>query len=55
MIFKKTGNKAVDKAYKHFCEGLSLLKCCESPYGSVKKQEEVDKLMKEFIEKLEKL
>ncbi len=53
MIFKLGTNKIVNKAYRHLHEALCLLCCCNSPYGSVEKQEKVQKLMEKFIQDLE--
>lgn len=53
MIFKLTGNKNIDKAYKHLYEAIGLLTSYGSPYSN--KGEKVEKLMSEFINKLEKL
>lgn len=55
MIFKLGKNEVVNKAYKKLSEALQILCCCNSPYGSVEKQEKVRKLMEKFVEDLENL
>lgn len=53
MVFKLTGNKNIDKAYRHLYEAIGLLESYGSPYSN--KGEKVEELMNEFINKLEKL
>ena len=43
MVFKLTGNKNIDKAYRHLYEAIGLLESYGSPYSN--KGEKVEELV----------
>jgi hypothetical protein len=56
MYIKLPKDPTLRKAYNHLLEAASILCSASSPYGvSLAKQESVNELMFEFIEKLEKI